>query len=279
MKQTIARVICILGAAGLAAAICLTFLTGCSTTSQPGTPEPEPATPAAGAHAAAVCIGLTAVDPAAYDGWAGDCPGCDVDAVGLRDACTDAGIFTRLILNAEATWPAVHQAVLDMAAGLTRGDLLIVAMSGHGGQITDNNGDETDGLDETICLWDGPVRDDRVLELLRQIPAGLRVVLINDQCHSQGNFRSANARPLVKAAKTDWDGQLIQFAGCREDSYSYGAASGGTWTQSLLSTLKPALTWRQWFDAASGKMPANQIPQWVEFGAVTDQFRNAPIFQ
>jgi hypothetical protein len=167
-------------------------------------------------------------------------------------------------------------------------------MSGHGGQIADNNGDEADKLDETICLWDGQVRDDDVLALIQKLPAGLRVVLINDQCHSEGNFRAfvrkvqrvvslgkygkTRAQALVKASR-GWDGQLIQFAGCRENSYSYGAAAGGTWTQNLLSTFNPGFTWRQWFDAAASKMPGNQVPVWVEYGNVGDEFRNGRVLE
>jgi hypothetical protein len=33
-------------------------------------------------------------------------------------------------------------------------------VSGHGGQVKDTDGDEEDGLDETLCLWDGQCADD-----------------------------------------------------------------------------------------------------------------------
>jgi len=260
---------------------------GCST---PAVDTPVVVTPPATTAGAAICVGLTAVDPAAYQGWAGDCPGCDEDANGfhllLNKSLSGGAIF---LFNSAATWKNVQDDVLAAAATLKRGDLLVVMMSGHGGQLPDDNGDEADGLDETICLWDGQVRDDEVLKLINKFPAGLRVVLINDQCHSEGNFRSfmrkvqrvvtlgkygkRKGAVLVKA-KTGWDGQLIQFAGCREASYSYGSSTGGTWSQNLLSTFSPTLTWRQWFDKAAAKMPSSQVPVWVEYGNITDGFRN-----
>ena len=58
----------------------------------------------------------------------------------------------------------------------------------------------------------------------------------------------------------------MQFAGCREADYSYGGDTGGTWTQSLLQTLMPMMTWREWFDAAKAAMPDNQVPMLIRAG-------------
>jgi hypothetical protein len=242
----------------------------------------------------AVCIGLTAVDPYYYGGWDGDCPGCDVDAKGMYALLTQNGFTAKLMLNAAAKWKEVRKAILDMAAGMIPGDLLVVAMSGHGGQMPDDNGDEEDKIDETICMWDGQVRDDDVFKLISELPQGIRLVLINDQCHSEGNFRAMIratqqavsfgawgkriVRPLIRR-QVGWQGQLIQFAGCREASYSYGGNSGGTWTQSLLRVYHANFTWRQWFDVGLSKMPSNQVPQWVEGFQVQDSFRNGPVLK
>lgn len=242
----------------------------------------------------AVCIGLTAVDPRFYDGWAGDCPGCDIDARDLYDLFSKNGFTAKLILNAAATWKAVRETILDTAKGMQPNELLVITMSGHGGQMPDDDGDETDKMDETICLWDGQVRDDEFLKLIAELPRGIRLALINDQCHSEGNFRAfmratqqavsfgvwgkTEARPII-GKPIVWEGQLIQFAGCREASYSYGGNSGGTWTQSLEAAYSPSLTWRQWFDAGLARMPSNQVPQWVEGFQVTDSFRNGPVLK
>lgn len=253
-----------------------------------------------GTQAHAVCIGLTSVDPAAYQGWNGDCPGCDQDAKAMASLCQTAGAQTTLLLNSQATQAAVERAIKAAAASLTRGDLLIVTYSGHGGQVPDLNGDEADGQDETICLYDGQMVDDHIMELLLKLPPGLRVLLIADACHSEGNFRAfmrkatkavtfgkyghRQIKPLIghkivgrvsDPAKI-WNGPLIEFAGCKEDAYSYGGETGGKWTLALCATCGFAPTTRAWFDSAQKLMDSRQQPQWVEFGAVIDAFRFAP---
>jgi hypothetical protein len=242
----------------------------------------------------AICIGLTAVDPASYNGWAGDCPGCDVDAKSLYGLFSKDGFSVKLLLNSAAIWKTVRSTILEASKNLKPNDLLIVAMSGHGGQLADDNGDEPSGMDSTLCLWDGQVRDDEFLKMINELPKGIRLVLINDQCHSEVNFKTVwrvitqaatlgkvGKKVAVPMVKRDSPAsiQLIQFAGCREANYSYGSNSGGTWTQSLLEIYNPNLTWRQWFDKAKAVMPDSQVPVWTEYGPVTPQFSDGAVLR
>jgi len=78
------------------------------------------------------------------------------------------------------------------------GDSFFFYFSGHGIQIKDTGGDETDGLDECICAMDyrgdvqhpneytaGVIVDDRMHELLVQpLPRECRLTAIFDCCHS-----------------------------------------------------------------------------------------------
>jgi hypothetical protein len=244
----------------------------------------------------AVCIGLTSVNPGAYQGWAGDCPGCDIDAKGLYRLFLNEGFSAHLILNSAATWEYVRNTILDSSKFLKAGDLLVVSISGHGGQIPDDDGDEPSGQDSTLCLRDGQVRDDDFLKMIQKLPNGIRLVLINDQCHSEGNFKALwrqvkrgvtlgssgkkVAIPLIRGVGTN-QVQLIQFAGCREANYSYGSSKGGTWTQNLLSAYKPELTWRQWFDNANKLMPRQQVPVWTLYpeGGVSEEFINGSVLR
>ena len=50
------------------------------------------------------------------------------------------------------------------------GEVLIIANSSHGTQEYDIHGDEDDGYDELICLYDGNISDDEINELLQKIP-------------------------------------------------------------------------------------------------------------
>lgn len=88
-------------------------------------------------------------------------------------------------------------------------DLAVVFFSGHGSTITDDDGDEADGLDEVFVMYDAQehqpalvrhvVRDDDFATWLQAIRAGHVLVFI-DACFSGGLHKSlsttvTNARP------------------------------------------------------------------------------------
>ena len=246
-------------------------------------------------------IGLLYVDKKKY-GQDAYCPGCDRDAISMNRILNKYGFETRLFLNNDATWYNIKTQMEKWANILENGDLLVITVAGHGGQVRDTNNDEADGLDETWLLFDREVPDDDILDLIKKFKPGVRIVMINDQCHSEGNFRSfvrgvqravslgywgkREGHPIVQ--EEDIDGQisvsreegpsLIQFAGCRENNVSYGSSNGGEWTSALIQTFDSGLSWRQWFETAS-KVPRKQSPQWVEYGPVTDSFRNGKVFK
>lgn len=243
-----------------------------------------------------VNIGLLYVDRGTY----GDdmrCPGSDYDALNMNKMLNRMGFTTKLFLNSDATWYNIKTYLEKLASELSEGDLLVLTAAGHGGQVRDSDGDESDGYDETWVLYDREVPDDEILSVINKFKRGVRLVFINDQCHSEGNFRSV-VRGIQRSVsfgrwgKRTWNGsftnkdeipkynrpELIQFAGCRENKYSYGNSSGGEWTTALIKSYEPNLSWRMWFDKAS-RLPRNQTPQWVEYGPVTDEFRHGRVFE
>jgi len=73
--------------------------------------------------------------------------------------------------------------------GAQRGDSLFLHYSGHGGQQEDKDGDEADGFDETILPVDWEqngmiVDDDLHAILVKPLPAGVRLSVVFDSCHS-----------------------------------------------------------------------------------------------
>lgn len=69
------------------------------------------------------------------------------------------------------------------------GDSLFLHYSGHGGSQKDTDGDEADGMDETLIPVDyesaGVIVDDEIHALLvAPLPAGVRLTAIMDCCHS-----------------------------------------------------------------------------------------------
>lgn len=232
-------------------------------------------TSATGFVARAVVAGLTAVDPKTYGGWSGACPGCDVDSETFFAMCEEKGAQSLLFQNEYATKSNLMTAARAAWADMKPGDLFIFYISGHGGQKTDVDGDEEDGQDETLCLWDGQFSDDILRDLWDEVPAGVRVFFVTDTCHSGTNFKY-KPRSLRSSIPREFKGGLIHYGGCADGTYSYGDASGGVFTTALVDSWNTTNTYHSWFAAASSKMPKNQKPTYAEFGTVNDSFRSSP---
>src|SRR6185436_109748 len=95
-------------------------------------------------------LGLNAVDPAHYGGWAGELMACEADANDMASLAKATEFETStVLLTKKVTRAALESGMKDAAKKLKAGDLLFLTYSGHGGQLPDLNGDEPDALDET----------------------------------------------------------------------------------------------------------------------------------
>lgn len=175
----------------------LILLCGCSGCSAGGSP-PQPTggtsvgtasatgpgvTHGSGGKGFAIAIGLRTIDPAVY-GSDGYLAGCEPDANDMAAIAQGLGHSVTRLLTQQATRNAVLASLADHASRLERGDLLIVSYSGHGGQVPDGNGDESDGLDETWCLYDGQLLDDELYDAWTRFRPGVRILVLSDSCHS-----------------------------------------------------------------------------------------------
>lgn len=222
----------------------------------------------------AMCFGLTRVDPVAYDGWSGDCPGCDVDMLQFSRLCHYAqfdGVYGGV--NAAVTTELVHPIFASVCADLAAGDLLVLYNSGHGGQQVDVSGDEVDGKDETLVWWDGELNDDIIGAYLQTIPEDVNVLFVTDTCHSGTNFRGKPQRKTKRRQKSapvrleraseEIVCNVLHFGGCDDSRFSYGNAQGGVFTAALIDAANRArkdLTYAEWFKRAARRMPSTQVP-------------------
>ena len=105
------------------------------------------------------------------------------------------------IKDEDATKAGILSALQNLLETTNTGDVVVIHYSGHGQQITDDNGDEIDGYDEAMVpidahsrfkkgVYEGEnhIRDDKIGEILNKIrkkvgPKG-SVMLIMDSCHS-----------------------------------------------------------------------------------------------
>jgi hypothetical protein len=144
-------------------------------------------------------LGINSVDPSHYDGWSGPLAGCENDARDMAAIANSQGyMLSKVLLTRQATSSALTDAMLDCADKLQPGDIFFLSYSGHGGQVPDLDGnEESDGLDETWCLYDRMLTDDELFKLFSHFAADVRVIMLSDSCHSGSVARNIMARRSV----------------------------------------------------------------------------------
>lgn len=216
-----------------------------------------------------------------YSGYKGlELRGCIADAKNVRDYLLAKQGFAeqdiRLLTDETAVKPK-RKHILDglqwLIAGAQPGDSLYLHFSGHGSQVTDLNGDESDGLDETIVPLDyqtaGQITDDELRAVADKIPEGVRCTWVIDACHSatvvdlpynfEDNSTYAKSGKPSSYVSSDWNtritsiknqgyketrASLLVISGCQDKFTSADTVedgkSQGAMTYSLLKTLKNA---------------------------------------
>jgi metacaspase-1 len=145
----------------------------------------------------ALHIGLNRVDSRHYRDkagrpWDGALDGCEFDAADMHELAKAQGLDGPVLLSAEATTEAVVDAIRAAAQRLASGDLFFLSYSGHGGQLTDYDGDEFDDhADETWLLYDRELVDDELFALWKEFKPGVRILVLSDSCHSGSMNRGA----------------------------------------------------------------------------------------
>jgi len=232
----------------------------------------------------AVVAGLTKVDPRFYDGWAGDCPGCDYDASAVAGLCDEQGYPCADLRDLQATQTNCVRMVFAAAKGFRPdSDILLLYISGHGGQEKDRDGDEEDGFDETLCLADGQMLDDVIRRLLALVPADVRVVFVTDTCNSGTNYRGpASMRAAIREARANNDKpivcRVIHIGGCADGHSSEGGSLGGNLTLAWFAALKanPEQVWGNVKNEAQPLMWGAQLATYEEWN-VDESFREVKV--
>lgn len=127
-----------------------------------------------------------------------------------------------VIKDAEATQAGIRREIDRLIERSGKGDIVAIHYSGHGVQLRDDNGDEFDGLDESIVPHDAPayygakgneylkgndvkfIRDDelnrKLIALREKLGKDGHVVVFFDSCHSgTGTRNNSGAQPRGSA--------------------------------------------------------------------------------
>src|SRR5262245_1686310 len=87
-----------------------------------------------------------------------DLRGCVNDVEDLRNARTENHGFDKkgitVMTDSAATKKAMETGIKRLIRDSKKGDVALLHYSGHGSNVPDDNGDESDGRDETLCPTD-----------------------------------------------------------------------------------------------------------------------------
>lgn len=152
--------------------------------------------------------------------------GIDLDLEQMDALAEKLGFKERKRLrNAEATTANVERQIEQwLIQGTGPGDRALIYFSGHGSRIPDENGDEIeDQADEVLVMHEaktdggkltGVLVDDRIHELLRRIPAGETLVLI-DACNSGTATKRIRLRSS-RSGVSEGESKFLFYAGMPE---------------------------------------------------------------
>lgn len=121
----------------------------------------------------------------------------------------------------------VRQTVIDhlfiLVHNARPGDRLFIQFSGHGAQIEDMDGDETDKLDEVICCADGEIIvDDQLHDILvKPLPKGCRLTALFDCCTS-GTGLDLVATPGVTPGATPSTSPFLKVRDLQPEGFATG---------------------------------------------------------
>jgi hypothetical protein len=247
-------------------------------------------------------IGLNRVDPDEYEGWDGVLTACEADAKDMRAlAKKQKFVGNRLLLTEDATAGVVTEAIASAAKQLARGDIFLLTYSGHGGQVTDTNGDEErDRKDETWVLFDRQLVDDELYDLWGGFRAGVRILVLSDSCHSGSVVRAIPAiieggprarvmprrigekveaahRKLYReiqdrhrgAEKAKVKASILLISGCQDNQLSMDGDRNGAFTEMLLKVWAGGRfrgNYRKLRDTIVARMPNTQTPNYYFVG-------------
>ncbi|GMY39052.1 metacaspase-1-like isoform X1 [Fagus crenata] len=182
-----------------------------------------------------------------------------------------------LILTEDETDPLriptksnILMALRWLVQGVQSGDSLVFHFSGHGSRVHDQNMDEIDGYDETLCPVDyhseGMIIDDVVnATIVRPIPHGAKLHAIIDACYSgtildlpfvcrmnrEGYYIWEDQSWMSGVYKGTSGGLALSFSACDDHQTSSdttafaGNASTGALTYSFINAVQnePGLTY------------------------------------
>lgn len=227
-----------------------------------------------------------------YTGSQNDLNGCLTDQKEMLHLIEGAypGFVIKLFSDSTVTVAKFTTEVAKAIGLLKAGDFLLIHYSGHGTQVYDTHGDEEDGYDEALYLYDGTVIDDDIGKSLKNIPEGAVVFFMLDSCFSGGGMKRFHTCKSKFVPHPDYpemrkkkriripreEMRYLVMSGCQEDQTSSDAYINGKYcgafTYHAIQTFAPGITYIQWLTRIHKYIPCKSYPQNPTLEGKTDLF-------
>ena len=209
-----------------------------------------------------------------YPGGQNDLNGCINDVELVVERLPEFQI--RKFKDEEVTVGNTVNQIEYVIGNAVENDIILIHYSGHGTYVEDKNGDEIDGYDEALYLYDGVLTDDKMNEMLQKIPAGVTVALLLDSCFSGTATRNPHKIRFMPPTferkehlriKRGWyeDMKWIVISGCGENQTSADALINGKYngafTYFAMFTLNRTMTYQTWFNKIREFLPSRDFDQ------------------
>lgn len=226
----------------------------------------------------ALCCGIND-----YPGTVNDLNGCVNDCNAMKSLFLSKGFSVTTLLNSACTKNGFISILKEIIAGAVAGDIIAISYSGHGTHVADKNGDEIDGYDEALYLYDNVLIDDEIREVLDTIDLDITVLIFLDSCFSGTSTRKISdvaeyskikyvttdvvdiTKAVTKLVKDNIRENEIFFSACADDEYSYDAyingSYNGAFTYYLIKSFLDGASYESWFEALRKYLPSTGYPQ------------------
>jgi hypothetical protein len=173
------------------------------------------------------CINSALIVGINYNGTESQLNGCINDAYSMRDFVTIRGCDNVYLLTDKDIRPSKYNILIgltNLLKNATPGDVIMFYYSGHGSNIKDTNGDETDGLDEVLVSVDfQSISDDELNKVIKtNLRSDISLFIMCDCCHS-GTMLDLKYNYNEDATTTkdiDMSGNVYYISGCRDTQTS-----------------------------------------------------------
>lgn len=207
--------------------------------------------------------------------------GCVPDARNLQAALEPRGFQTELLLDGDATRPAILEFVKRLVAKIGPDDLGLLGYSGHGSK--------SGGAECWVSVDMQPIWDKELRALLVKIQRNARFLTWSDSCHGGGmararaigvedagdGYRASRflepehladpqaTPPRLATPRTIRQEPLFLFAACKSQQVTWDANIDGqpqgcfTWAGlQALRELEPAATNKDWYRGIRTRLPS-----------------------